>query len=143
MSEQTRLTVRNNQAAGQYELTDGQAVLALAQYQPSEGAVAFVHTEVTPALEGRGLGGVLVKAALDDIESRGGSVLPYCTFVRHFIQTHPEYLHLVPQPRRAAFGLPENDSGGQEGHEGQAGQADRVDQVDRAGQAEPEGSQAD
>ena len=32
-------------------------------------------------------------------------VLPFCPFVNSYIQKHPEYLDLVPESRREAFGL--------------------------------------
>jgi predicted GNAT family acetyltransferase len=100
-----QLAVRDNTEAGEYELfLDGRPV-GLAQYQPSEGGLAFVHTEIDPEVAGQGLGGALVSQALDDVRAKGLTVLPYCTFVRHFIETHPEYLDLVPPARRRVFGL--------------------------------------
>jgi hypothetical protein len=32
-------------------------------------------------------------------------VLPYCPFVRGYIERHPDYLDLVPADRRSGFGL--------------------------------------
>jgi hypothetical protein len=43
---------------------------------------------------------------LDEVRARGGEVLPYCPFVKSFIEKHPDYLDLVPTNQRAAFGLP-------------------------------------
>jgi predicted GNAT family acetyltransferase len=106
MNQTPELTVRNDPQAGQYELLADGVRLGLAQYQAGPTALAFVHTEIAPEVGGRGLGGVLIREALDDVRRRGLAVLPYCTFVRHFIQTHPEYLDLVPPDRRSAFGFP-------------------------------------
>jgi predicted GNAT family acetyltransferase len=36
---------------------------------------------------------------------RGLRVLPFCPFVRSYIARHSEYLDLVPEKQRAAFGL--------------------------------------
>jgi hypothetical protein len=36
-----------------------------------------------------------VRAALDDVRSRGGTVVPLCPFVRGWIERHPEYRDLV------------------------------------------------
>ena len=33
-------------------------------------------------------------------------MIPVCPFVRAYIAGHPEYLDLVPEDRRAEFGLP-------------------------------------
>ncbi|MDR0366683.1 MAG: N-acetyltransferase [Bifidobacteriaceae bacterium] len=105
MADPEQLTVRNDQEQGQYVLEAGDMVLGKAQYQTAPEGLAFVHTEIAPAVEGQGLGGVLVKAALDDARARGLAVLPYCTFVRHYIDTHREYLDLIPPDRRLAFGF--------------------------------------
>jgi hypothetical protein len=34
-------------------------------------------------------------------------VLPYCPFVKRFIQRHAEYQDLVPAAERAAFDIPQ------------------------------------
>lgn len=68
-------------------------------------AVLFLHTEISPDFSGQGLAGKLVTAALDDVRSRGGSVLPYCPYVRSFIAKHREYEDLVPEDKRAEFEL--------------------------------------
>ena len=86
--------VRNNQAANRYELeVDGE--LAIAEYQLRPGRISFTHTEVPDALEGRGIGKRLVKAALDDARAKGLKVAPVCPFVKHYIDTHPEEQDLL------------------------------------------------
>jgi aryl-alcohol dehydrogenase-like predicted oxidoreductase len=49
------------------------------------------------------------RAALETIadiaRAQGLAVLPFCPFVRGFIDGHREYLDLVPVERRAKFGL--------------------------------------
>ena len=54
-----------------------------------------MHTEVSPSLEGQGLGARLVAGALDDIRARGLRVVPICPFVRTYIRRHPDYADLV------------------------------------------------
>jgi predicted GNAT family acetyltransferase len=41
-----------------------------------------------------------VQGALDDVRARGGSVVARCTFVRGWIDRHPEYADLVVDPER-------------------------------------------
>jgi hypothetical protein len=75
------------------------------EYHDYQKTRAFLHTEVDPAFEGRGVASELIRHVLDEARSSGRHVLPYCPFVRSFIERHPEYLDLVPQDRRAEFGL--------------------------------------
>jgi predicted GNAT family acetyltransferase len=64
-----------------------------------------VHTEIDPRFEGRGLGGKLVSAALDEARADGQIVLPFCPFVNGYIERHPQYADLVPAEYRERFGL--------------------------------------
>ena len=86
--------VSHNEGAHRYELeVDGQ--LAIAEYRLRPGRISFTHTEVPDALEGRGIGKRLVKAALDGARAQGLKVVPACPFVKHYIETHPEERDLL------------------------------------------------
>ncbi|MFD3452637.1 GNAT family N-acetyltransferase [Streptomyces sp. NPDC058691] len=76
-----------------------------AEYHLYGKEMAFIHTEVDPRFGGRGLGGILARAALDAARDRGLEVLPFCPFIRAWIGKHPEYVELVPEGQRARFGL--------------------------------------
>jgi uncharacterized protein len=81
-------------------------VAGFADYQLSPGEILFTHTEIDDAYEGKGLGSVLVRHALDDARERGLAVLPMCPFVRGWIGKHEDYLDLVPPKARAKYRLP-------------------------------------
>ena len=66
-----------------------------AAYELREGAVAFTHTEVDPAYEGRGVGSALVRGALDRVRARDQQILAECPFVAAYVQRHPEYGDLL------------------------------------------------
>jgi uncharacterized protein len=72
----------------------------LAAFRLGPGEITFTHTEIDDAFAGQGLGGVLVRAALDSARDRGLVVLPDCPFVRSWIAKHRDYLDLVPADRR-------------------------------------------
>ena len=57
--------------------------------------VIFTHTEIDPAFEGRGLGGQLARAALDDVRARGEHVFARCEFIKGWIEKHPDYQDLL------------------------------------------------
>ena len=88
-------TVRDNPADNRYEIRDGDRVLGLAAYQRRGDTTVFTHTEVDPDAGQDGVGSRLVRAALDDVRSKGGSVVPQCPFVRGWIERHQDYADLV------------------------------------------------
>ncbi|MGY1836375.1 GNAT family N-acetyltransferase [Blastococcus sp. SYSU DS0510] len=95
--------VVDNRGAGRFEaLVDG-TVAGFAEYRRRGSSVAFTHTVVEPAFEGRGVGSALARGALDAVRAEGASVLPLCPFIRGWIHRHPDYADLVPAERRAQF----------------------------------------
>ncbi|WP_210648535.1 GNAT family N-acetyltransferase [Nocardioides sp. SYSU D00065] len=70
------------------------AVVGFAAYQRTAELVVFTHTEVDPSLEGQGVGGALVREALDHVRGLGLRVLPICPFVQSYMTRHPEYADL-------------------------------------------------
>ena len=92
--------VVDNPTASRFELkVDGQ--VAVAEYQMAGTMIVFTHTEVPPALEGRGVGSALARGALDAARERGLTIFPLCPFMESYVRRHPEYLDLVnPSVRR-------------------------------------------
>ena len=90
---------------GRFEIRLGDRVVGLASYHVENGTMALPHTEVDPSVGGRGLGSALVAGVLAAARERGLTVLPYCSFVRHYIQQHPEDVDLVAEADRPHFGL--------------------------------------
>ncbi|WP_346621657.1 GNAT family N-acetyltransferase [Blastococcus montanus] len=90
---------------GRFEVLVGERVVGLASYHVDNGQMTLPHTEVDPSMGGKGIGKTLVAAVLDAARERGLTVLPYCSFVRHYIQQHPDQLDLVADDDRPHFGL--------------------------------------
>ncbi len=100
-----RIAVADAPERERYELSiDGQ-VVGYSAYRARPGLIAFVHTEVDERFEGRGLGDQLIRFALEDARARGLAVLPFCPFVKAFIERHREFEALVPETYREQFGL--------------------------------------
>jgi len=93
-------TVRDNPEENRYEIRDGERLLGHADYDRSGDTTVFIHTEVDPDAGQDGLGSTLVRAALDDVRSKGGSVVAQCSFVRGWIKRHPDYADLVADRTR-------------------------------------------
>ncbi len=98
-------TVVDVPGKGRFEVLVGERVVGLASYHVEGGTMTLPHTEIDPSMGGLGLGKVLVAGVLEAARERGLTVLPYCSFVRHYIQQHPETLDLVADDDKPHFGL--------------------------------------
>lgn len=88
------LTVKHDVAAQRFETrVDGH--LCEADYELIDGVMWMTHTGVPRALEGRGIAAQLVKAALDHARAQGLKVRPSCSYVRVYMQRHPETQDLL------------------------------------------------
>jgi predicted GNAT family acetyltransferase len=87
--------VTDNRDLERYEVHLGDELAGFVTYRLRPDRITFLHTEVEPALEGRGIGSLLAAAALDDARARGLSVIPICPFISSWIKRHPEYGDLV------------------------------------------------
>ena len=91
MSEQLSDSVEviDNAGESRFELRqDGW--LAELVYRLRGHRLVLVHTEVPSELEGRGIGGRLVTAAIDRAAREGLTLVPLCPFARGWLERHPE-----------------------------------------------------
>ena len=95
MSEHPDVSVRKNEAKGQYEILVGEEVAGFATYTDANGVRDLPHTVVDPKFRGQGLSKPLIQAALDDARGVGKQVIASCSAVAHFIEKNPEYRDLL------------------------------------------------
>lgn len=86
--------VSNNENTSRFE-TNVDGFLATLEYELSGKTLILKHTEVPNPLEGRGLGGRIVKFALEYAQAHGLKVSPKCPFANSYIDRHQEYARLV------------------------------------------------
>ncbi|MCU1454477.1 MAG: hypothetical protein JWN46_2623 [Acidimicrobiales bacterium] len=80
--------VRHDEAANRFELTvDGHR--AELTYRRRGDRLVLDHTGVPGAIEGRGLGSVLVATAVDYARRNDLTIVPVCWFVRTWLDRHP------------------------------------------------------
>lgn len=100
-----RIEIADNADKKRYEIRGDGELAGFVTYRLKAGLIELVHTEIDEEFEGHGLGSQLISFALDDARERSLAVLPICPFVNDYIQHHPQYVGLVPEGRRADFGL--------------------------------------
>ena len=88
--------VQQDQRMNRFELlVDGESA-GLADYQIRDDTIVFTHTEIDPARRTSGLGGELVRGALNLVRAETDyRVVASCTFMAWWIEEHPEYEHLL------------------------------------------------
>lgn len=64
-------------------------------YDTRPGRLVLVHTEVPESLGGRGIGGRLVRAAVERAAAEGLTVVPWCPFARRWLIDHPDVASTV------------------------------------------------
>jgi predicted GNAT family acetyltransferase len=95
----------DNPGESRFELRVGGELAGFMQYHRRGQLINLIHTEVGGAYQGAGLAGKLARFALDTARRDSSGVLPSCPYVRTWIARHPEYAELVPEGRRAEFGI--------------------------------------
>lgn len=68
-------------------------------YRRVRGRIIFLHTEVDPAFEGRGIGARLAARVLDDVRAKGLTFSNKCPFIAAYLQRHPQYRDLQAERR--------------------------------------------
>jgi uncharacterized protein len=97
--------VTDNPAESRYEVRVGGELAGYVVYHLRGQQINLIHTEVDPRFQGAGLASHLARFSLDDARNRHLAVLPSCPYVRSWIGKHPDYADLVPEDRRAEFGV--------------------------------------
>lgn len=95
--------VRNDAEHRQFTLEiDGRAV-GKAEYRLRGDTYLFIHTEVDPEFQGRGVANRLARSALDDVRQQGRTLVPLCPFIAAYIKRHPEYDDIVDHEMTESF----------------------------------------
>ena len=88
--------VIQNQELDRFELVLDGELAGYTAYQLSDTAITFTHTEILSQEREHGLGGRLVREALDQVrENTDYRVVAQCPFVAKWISEHPDYQDLL------------------------------------------------
>jgi predicted GNAT family acetyltransferase len=87
--------VEDNPARRRFEILVDGSLAGFAAYDLRQDTVVFTHTEIDPRFRDKGVGGALVREALDQVRERGDRVVAQCPFVAGYIARHPQYEELL------------------------------------------------
>lgn len=69
--------------------------VAFIEYKLVRDTLFLIHTEVPPALEGKGVGTALVQKTLQFAKDNNYKIVPICDFVQSYIEEHKEWKDIV------------------------------------------------
>jgi predicted GNAT family acetyltransferase len=88
--------VIQNQELDRFELVIDGDLAGYSEYKVAGTDLIFTHTEILPGDREHGLGGRLVRDALEQVrEHTDYRVVAQCPFVAHWLREHPEYQDLT------------------------------------------------
>jgi len=94
--EYEHLPLIKNEVAKQFEMeVDGQKAVIV--YQEHHFTTTLLHTEVPPALEGKGVATAIIEKTLAYLEKNHFRVIPLCPFVVAYIKRHPEWKMILDE----------------------------------------------
>ncbi|MDB5280957.1 MAG: GCN5-related N-acetyltransferase [Bacteroidota bacterium] len=85
----------DNKNGSFYIEENGQKVGVMTYHFPHENKMVIVHTEVNPSQEGKGLGKLLVKAAVDYARAHNIKIDPVCPYAKSVFNRKPEYADVL------------------------------------------------
>jgi hypothetical protein len=68
---------------------------AFIDYKLDGNLLTLIHTEVPPALEGKGAGSAIVQKALQYAKDNHYKIVPLCPFVQSYLKRHKEWNDLI------------------------------------------------
>jgi hypothetical protein len=71
-------------------ILEDEGLVAELVYRRNGSRLILVHTEVPEKLGGRGIGGRLVRAAVEQAATERLTVVPWCPYARKWLQDHPD-----------------------------------------------------
>lgn len=86
MTDETAVT--RNDEESRYEIHLGETLAGFARFRLRDDEIQFVHTEIDPAFQGKGLASILAADALSDAVASGATLVPYCPYIARYLKTH-------------------------------------------------------
>ncbi|NOH96061.1 GNAT family N-acetyltransferase [Vibrio sp. 99-70-13A1] len=70
---------------------------ALIKYQQNGDVLHINSTRIPDALQGKGYGKVMMETMLTEVDKKGLSIVPVCSYVVHYMSRNPQWSHLLAE----------------------------------------------
>jgi uncharacterized protein len=89
-------TVTNQPDRHRYVISIESGEAGFAEYRTTDDTIVFTHTVIEEDKREKGMASELVQWALDDVRANTQlRVVAECPYVKHWLQTHPDYQDLL------------------------------------------------
>lgn len=88
------MTIKHSPDEQAFTVTEDGQKGELTYARPADGIVDFQHTWVDEALRGRHIGDALAEKALTFAKEEGLRIRTTCTFMKAYVERHPEWQSL-------------------------------------------------
>ena len=85
------MKLTNNAASSRLEMVLEDGSIAFLDYEMAAGHIIYTHTDVPAVHQGKGIGSLLAKGAMEYAMANGLRVVAECPTVAKFVSKHPEY----------------------------------------------------
>ena len=89
------MNVEHDEAGNRFVVRADGGEGELTYRRQGDGSLNLVHTGVDDALEGKGVASALVRGAFDYAREHGLKVVPSCSYVRAWVDRHPDESDVV------------------------------------------------
>lgn len=90
------ISVQDNTEKHRYDIFDGDAHAGFSVYKDFDGGQRiFFHTKVFDEFGGKGLAGILTRAALGATVAGGRRIVPVCPYVVKWVEGHDDFADSV------------------------------------------------
>ncbi|MDQ1089338.1 MULTISPECIES: GNAT family N-acetyltransferase [unclassified Siphonobacter] len=89
-----KIALHHNEADQQFELPLENDMAIVAYRWLDDQTLALDHTEVPEHYEGQGVGSAIVEKVFQYLEENQLKMVPYCPFIRIYLQRHPDWERL-------------------------------------------------
>lgn len=87
------ITLQHHQTKGLIQAMENGKEVGNVKYKLDKGILTITHTHAH--MEGRGIGRLLVIAAIEYAQSQGMKIDPQCSYAKRFMNKTEKYQHLI------------------------------------------------
>lgn len=88
MNDFRNISVNRNDDSERYNMSVDGEEAGFVKFEESDTHIAFTHTEVFDAFQGKGVASHLASEVIADATSRGRIIIPLCPYIARYLERH-------------------------------------------------------